>query len=352
VYLDVSESVMMLMRVLRLYEPEKHRVLQAALAPGMTFVDVGACKGDFTLLAAASVGPQGRVVAVEPEPVNASWLRRSVGLSAARNVEVMEMALGDASGRAVLHRVDVIGGADSSSGLHSLLEGGLATHDTIEVDAQTLDGLLGTLGIARVDVIKIDVEGWEVAVLRGAAGTLTRQRDPPVILIDLHPDLGVDPLEVADILREYGYETLRIGSPDEPLDVRGDTDELRARPRRSVSTASKRSSELAAVTRRRNRGYAVRSIDAIARSSDLRPAKPSGVTLPAVAQILADRQHTRSPAVDRLRPRLVPAVHAAEATLTCQHRGNGSPQFAAVISSRPLHLLGLCWLYPYIGCTP
>jgi FkbM family methyltransferase len=238
VYLDVSESVMMLMRVLRLYEPAKHRALQAALAPGMTFVDVGACKGDFTLLAAASVGPHGRVVAVEPEPVNASWLRRSVGLRAARNVEVVEMALSDASGRAALHRVDVLGGADSSSGLHSLLEGGPATHDTIEVDARTLDGLLETLGIARVDVIKIDVEGWEVAVLRGAAATLTRQGDPPIIVMDLHPELGVDPLEVEELLREYGYETLRIGSPDEPLDVRGDTAELRARPRRRASAAS------------------------------------------------------------------------------------------------------------------
>jgi hypothetical protein len=109
-----------------------------------------------------------------------------------------------------------------------------------------LDGLLETLGIARVDVIKIDVEGWEAAVLRGAAGTLTRQRDPPVILIDLHPDLGVDPLEIADILREYGYETLRIGSPDEPLDVRGDTDELRAA--RSPSRAN--SSRIAKSRRR------------------------------------------------------------------------------------------------------
>ncbi|MCA1682813.1 MAG: FkbM family methyltransferase, partial [Actinobacteria bacterium] len=159
VYLDASESVMMLMRVLRRYEPAKHRALARMLGPGMTFVDIGACKGDFTVLASALVGAKGRVVAAEPEPVNASWLRKTVALATTHNVDVCELALGAERGRAILHRVDVGAGPDTSSGLHSVLPGAVATHDRVDVAAETLDGLLATMDIDRVDVIKIDVEG-------------------------------------------------------------------------------------------------------------------------------------------------------------------------------------------------
>jgi FkbM family methyltransferase len=230
-YLDVSESLMMLMRVLRRYEPDKHRALEHMLRPGMTFVDVGACKGDFTLFAAARVGPSGRVVAVEPEPSNATWLRRSIARSAARHVDVHELALSDASGGGILHRVDVSAGAYFSSGLHSMLTGAPGPRHALEVQTQTLDDLLAGLGIVQVDVIKIDVEGSEAAVLRGAAETLTRQPKPPIVLMDLHPDLGVNPQAVAEILRGQGYETFAMSAPTEPLEVDGHTVELVARKR-------------------------------------------------------------------------------------------------------------------------
>jgi len=222
---------MMLMRVLRRYEPDKHRALAHVLRPGMTFVDVGACKGDFTLFAAARVGPSGRVVAVEPEPANATWLRRSIARNAAQHADVHELALSDVSGPGILHRVDVSAGAHFSSGLHSMVAGAPGPRDALEIATQTLDDLLARLGIVQVDVIKIDVEGWEAAVLRGAAATLTRQPNPPVVLMDLHPDLGVNPKAVAEILRGYRYETFAMSAPTQPLEVDGRTVELVARQR-------------------------------------------------------------------------------------------------------------------------
>jgi FkbM family methyltransferase len=229
-YLDVSESLTMFMRVLRLYEAEKHRALDQVLRPGMTFVDAGACKGDFTLFAASRVGPRGRVVAVEPEPANASWLRKSIARNDARNAEVHELALSDVSGSAILHRVDLSAGGDVSSGFHSLIAGGVGKRDELEVKTRTLDDLLAQLDIASVDVLKIDVEGWEVAVLHGATNTLSRQPNPPIVVMDLHPDLGMNPHAIAEILRGHAYETFSMGSPNERIEIQADTCELLARP--------------------------------------------------------------------------------------------------------------------------
>jgi 23S rRNA U2552 (ribose-2'-O)-methylase RlmE/FtsJ len=166
-----------------MYEPAKHRALDQVLRPGMTFLDVGACKGDFTVFAAVRVGPLGRVVAIEPEPANVRSLRMSIARNRVHNAEVHEMALSDASGRGILH----------------------------------------------VDVLKIDVEGWEVPVLRGARHTLGEIH--PILLMDLHPDLGVNPGTIAEILHDHHYETFHMDAPAEPLEVRRDTVEILARPR-------------------------------------------------------------------------------------------------------------------------
>jgi len=223
----------MLMRALRLYETDKHRALAEALRPGMTFVDIGACKGDFTLFAARMVGEHGRVVAVEPEPANASWLRKSIARNDIHNTEVQQMGLSDTRGHATLHRADVGSGVQVSSGWHSLIAGGVAERDEIEIETHTLDGLLVELGIVQVDVLKIDVEGWEVAVLRGAEHTLTGQRYPPILMMDLHPHHGVKPPAVAEFLRSRGYDVYCMDSPTQRLDVQDDTLEFLARPSRS-----------------------------------------------------------------------------------------------------------------------
>lgn len=230
-FFDVSEAPTMLMRVLRMYEPEKHRALEQVLRPGMTFVDIGACKGDFTIFAAGKLGASGRVIAVEPEPTNASWLRRSIERNGMHNVDVREMAMSDVSGRATLHRADVNAGVQVSSGWHSLAAEPPGQRDDIDIETQTLDELLTHLDITQVDVLKIDVEGWELAVLRGAAETLSDQANPPIIMMDLHPKLGVDPRAVAELLRGHGYEIFSMASPADVLDVRSDTSEIIARPR-------------------------------------------------------------------------------------------------------------------------
>ena len=197
-YLDVRESQMMLARVLRIYEPDKFAAMRLRLRPGDVFVDVGANKGDFSVLAARLVGPRGRVIAVEPEAANADWIERSVARNKYRNVEVARVALAESAGEATLY-------LGEKSGWHSLISAdGVVTTGEVVVPTQTLDELLAERGVARVDAIKIDVEGAEERVFAGASRTFGGT-DPMTLLLDVHPGRGVDPIRVAHQLRGWGF---------------------------------------------------------------------------------------------------------------------------------------------------
>jgi FkbM family methyltransferase len=199
IYLDLTESRMMLDRVRGTYEVAKHKAVEAFVKPGGTFIDIGANKGDFTLLAARLAGAAGRVLAFEPEPTNCRWLRRSIDLNAYVNVALYEMALGDRDGPATLH----IG---EKSGWHTLIAGKPSrAHGTIDVTVRTLDSFLREIAFrSPVDAMKIDVEGAELMVLRGAAEMITASRRL-VLLIDIHPELGVAPRDVCGWLSDRGF---------------------------------------------------------------------------------------------------------------------------------------------------
>jgi FkbM family methyltransferase len=200
VYLNIKESRMMLMRALGCYEESKHLAFKRFLQPGATFVDVGCNKGDFTLLASRLVGPQGRVLSFEPHPENCRWIRKSIAKNEYSNISLHEMALSDSNGTAQLH----IG---EKSGFHTLLAGQPQREQgIIEVKTRRLDDLLAEVGFDRpVNALKIDVEGADMHVLRGARETIARSPGI-VIFLDVHPHLGVNPREVCDFLRDLGLE--------------------------------------------------------------------------------------------------------------------------------------------------
>lgn len=152
------------------------------LRPGQTVVDVGANVGLYTLAAARAVGPGGRVVAFEPEPRNCARLQRNVEANGHANVTVVQAAVGEASGRARLY----LGG---DSGVHSLLAeraGGPA----VEVEVVALDEYCEREGLVP-DVVKVDAEGAELAVLRGLRRTLRRAGGIAVVCELYDPDPAV-----------------------------------------------------------------------------------------------------------------------------------------------------------------
>ena len=163
-----------------LYEPCTAVALSRLLAPGATFVDVGANVGLFSLLASRWVGPHGRVVSLEPSSREFARLRRHVELNRLTNVLTLQVAAGDERGHALLHVAE-----GRYPGLNTLassfMYAGIAEDRTEEVAVMPLDDLLPAQGIETVSVIKIDVEGLEPQVVQGARETIRRIR-PAVVL--------------------------------------------------------------------------------------------------------------------------------------------------------------------------
>jgi FkbM family methyltransferase len=140
-----------------------------SIRPGMTVLDIGANIGYYTLLAARGVGPSGRVYAFEPDARSRSGLERNLRLNQMGNVTVIPKAVSDTAGRQPLYLSD----SAAKSGLsRSMAEDSVV--DTTIVDTVRIDDLLEG---ARVDVVKMDIEGHEPAALRGMRETLERSPD-------------------------------------------------------------------------------------------------------------------------------------------------------------------------------
>jgi len=184
---------------LGLFEPGETRLLRELLAPGDTFVDVGAHIGWFTTLAARQVGTAGQVVAIEPYAANAVALRYNLTRNNCRNVTVLEVAVG--SGRGMLKLAH---GADSGAVTAVDWTGA----QRVEVPVITLDD--ATAGLGVITLLKIDVEGWEAHVLRGGQMALARTGR---VLIEINPEAlrkaGSSPEEILGLLTDAGFSTFR-----------------------------------------------------------------------------------------------------------------------------------------------
>ena len=153
------------------YEREQTEFFRNELRPGGTVVDIGAHVGYYTLLSAELVGPTGKVVAFEPNPRNFAFLRRHVTINRCHNVDVEQLAVADRSGAEGFQ-------AGAGSGTGRLVEAG-----GLSVRTVTVDEFCGARAL-RPTAMKIDVEGAELRVLRGAKAIL--ERDRPVIFLSTH----------------------------------------------------------------------------------------------------------------------------------------------------------------------
>jgi FkbM family methyltransferase len=187
------------------YEEATTQLFRQLLQPGMVVVDVGANVGYFSLLSADQVGPTGMVYAFEPEPVNHSLLQKNIDLNAYSNILAMQMAVSNTSGciEFFLSELD--------SGSHSIYqEGARGVADKLSVTSTTLDSFLEELGWPNIDLVKIDVEGAELAVLEGMESSIQRSSCLTLIL-EYCPFLlqsaGLNPSDLLDKLTSLGFQT-------------------------------------------------------------------------------------------------------------------------------------------------
>jgi FkbM family methyltransferase len=203
---SLSDSVGFHLFIDGVYERTELKWLLRELQPGDVFVDVGANIGGFTLPAAGRVGALGLVVAVEASPRIADYLRRNLETNRVVNVRVCQVAVSDQTSNCVTFYA----APDQSFGA-----GGLGAGDgmrPITVGAKRLDHLLAEQGVTTVRVLKVDVEGFEAAVFRGAEQLLTGS-NPPAVLFEFYEwaeRRSGTPGDAQRVLREWGYDIWRI----------------------------------------------------------------------------------------------------------------------------------------------
>lgn len=193
------------------YEPDLLHALLLLLEPGMTFFDVGACFGFLSLVAARAVGTAGTVVAFEPVAENSSVLQRNAELNGFSNLTLLPFALCNYDGQMEFYATD-------NPFVGALVEVGRAPRvqsPKVIVDARRLDTLFPEAGVPKPDVVKIDVEGAEAAVLSGAYRTIAEFR--PVLLIELHGSSHA----VATELYRNKYAASLFGSSQSVADAYG-----------------------------------------------------------------------------------------------------------------------------------
>jgi FkbM family methyltransferase len=181
------------------YESVKMVAAASMTHCGDVVFDVGANVGVYTLAFSRRTGPTGHVVAFEPLPRNLAFLRRHLQMNALTNVRVMPVAVSDRSGSALFREAShhAMGALDASGAL---------TVPTVVLDALVAQGELPSPSL-----IKIDVEGAEVDVLRGARGILQEAR--PIVFVATHSETLTT--QCRALLDEADYDVTTIGEARE-----------------------------------------------------------------------------------------------------------------------------------------
>ena len=189
---------------LGIYENDEMAVFGGLIKPGDTVYDLGAHSGYFTLLAAKLAGPSGKVVAVEPHPLNLVALQRNLDINHVSNTTIVDRAIIDRHDSEVGLSADAVGFGYAGTVV--------ASGGTFKVRTATLDGLVDS-GAPHPDVIKMDVEAMEAAVCDGASKVLAACRTSWLISMHEH---GVA-VRTVEMLRASGHDVYNLDGPPVPF---------------------------------------------------------------------------------------------------------------------------------------
>lgn len=192
-----------------IYEPEIANLLLQILKPGMTFLDVGAHVGFFSILAARLVGSTGKVHAFEADPWTHDMLLENVVRNGLTQVVTNRLAVSDTVGHVTLHFA-----LSDNVGANSIAPVEGSVRDAGTIPAVTLDAYLSERGVSEVDLIKADIEGAEYFMLKGATNLLASVKRP-IIVMEVNElqlaKLDIAPRDIYHLLHSYGYQIFKLG---------------------------------------------------------------------------------------------------------------------------------------------
>jgi FkbM family methyltransferase len=218
--LDLREGIDFAIWLTGAFEPGTQRAYKKFIRSGGVALDIGANIGAHTLSLARAVGPTGKVYAFEPTDFAMEKLRRNLALNPdlEKRVVCAQVMLMDRRGAKAqpLYASWPLG---DTRGVHALHRG--RKKQSGKARATTLDAFLAKHRVGRVDFIKLDIDGFECSMLKGARRTLKRWR--PAMVLELSPhqldEQGGSIEELTQILRKAGYALRQLGSGAElPLD--------------------------------------------------------------------------------------------------------------------------------------
>jgi FkbM family methyltransferase len=202
--LDLSEFVQRKF-YFRSYERRELKFIRATLDHGDVFIDIGANVGLLSLCAAQSVGTTGQVLAIEPDPVNVQRFDRNLELNPGANVKIVPVAVGASHGIVRLG-MPTSEAAMKNSGARSRS----SSENQIEVEQVTIDEAVARAlpTTTSVQLVKLDVEGMELDVLRGGPTLFDGAANCVMLEVNERYDDGAT---AVTMLGSLGYEVFRLG---------------------------------------------------------------------------------------------------------------------------------------------
>jgi FkbM family methyltransferase len=190
------------------FKEESKVLLMSSVSRGFTIIDAGANNGVLSLEFAKMVGENGNVVSIEPHPANIERFRFNLSLNKFVNIDLIEKGVGAKAGESFISIVD-----ENNLGktrIQTEKEGGL------EIEIRTLDYIVNSNQLEQVDLIKIDVEGFEMEVLKGGFETIKKYQ--PKLFIELDDsnlrEQGSSASEVMVFLKFNSYTSVHAESQE------------------------------------------------------------------------------------------------------------------------------------------
>ncbi len=184
------------------YESDMTVVLKSVLKPSFVFLDIGANEGYFSVIASKIVGSSGKVIAVEPQKRAQQILIKNLQLNNVKNVSIVTEAISNIKGEAVLHV-----SPNTNTGSSGLARATKYTLQTQIVNTITLDDLFKKEILKKVDLIKMDIEGYEYEAI--VDSNVFKEKKIKAIALEMHPVLlerrGLKSSDITRFLLDCGY---------------------------------------------------------------------------------------------------------------------------------------------------
>lgn len=188
----------------RTHEPISTKLVSQLLKKGMTCLDIGANIGYYVLLENKIIGNDGKIIAIEPSPNNFEYLQKNISRQNNSNIQAFNLAAGDKDGH-----INFLIYQDASNSGMVIPDGEVSKWpgNIITVPIKKIDSLLDEIGTAKIDFVRMDVEGYEYHIFEGMKETLKKSK--PIIHIEVHKSImgNQTTKKWFELLKNLGYES-------------------------------------------------------------------------------------------------------------------------------------------------